>query len=161
MGDVRATVRVYNPNNNIKAGDIETGYCYAQTSASYTESMSTVMDGDWEARTVGLGAGEYHACQISQKNLETFRAVWQYSHFNVLINKHEYQRNSAVCTGKCQPERFCATTQANWAMKFGVKISVPVASYCQFAAGTVFSATQPSCKQSFGWVLGGWDGDCN
>lgn len=159
--DVRVTVRIHDPTNYRVAGDLEEGFCYVETSVDFVQPVDNYIDGEWEVEVIGVvGSGERHACAQQSKAITTFTAIFQYSHFNSLIQKHEYVHNISLCNGTCQPDRWCSTISGNYAFTKGAQVSAFGFTYCK--NGPMFVVPNPpACKQTFGFPLGGFESDCN
>jgi hypothetical protein len=59
-----------------------------------------------------------------------YRAVYAKSHFDSMIGKWVYLRESAYCAHKCQGVRYCLTDQYNYIYIPGWKVNVVFAELC-------------------------------
>lgn len=161
-GPTTIDVYLFGPGNNLLASTGYTDWCYASAEASATIAWDQWSDGDYEARATASGGGVFHGCASNVKYFGRFQAVFEYSHYNSFIGKHEYVRNTSTCVGKCQHDKWCSTQQANYLYIKGWQINSPISTFCiPLPPYPQASATQPACIQQFGgWIFWG-DNECS
>ena len=160
LGTVYLDIYLYGPGSTLLAADNSSGWCYASADAEDTQSIDSFNDGDYEARATASGAGGAGGCSSATSNIKSFQGVLKKSHYNALIGKWEYHKDSGICNGVCQPPKYCSTTEANWVAIVGARISTPAITYCKIVSIRLQSA-QPACNMPFGSYLGGFNDECS
>jgi len=136
--------------------DGNTSMDYASASGICTATVYTGFyftefspDGDFSSR----GRTPPSNCmETDVQKVRTWAAVFQYSHHNVLTDKHEWSKNSAVCNGVCQPARRCTATHqlgTNWLWVLGWSIGIGPGRICR-PRPEVQLVNQPQCIQEWG-----------
>lgn len=175
---VFGTVTEYDNSSGCNHGDY---YTYASLSYSggggtgwvgasglnSSANMGFVDDGDYSVTgystffcdcAQGYIAGSGGTSEVI--NITKYSAPLQYSHYNSLISKHEYHQNPAICTGACQPPKFCSVTQSNWVLVEGYRANTGYATYCA-PRNVSYRTIQPACVMHFSAYLGGFNDQCS
>jgi hypothetical protein len=154
---------ILDPAGSVVAGGTSQGNasCSDTAESQYAASYDSFGDGNYTSRGTASSAGGTHGCVDFTADISVTNSVFRYSHFNSLIGKHEYHRDSAVCAHSCQAPQVCADVQGDWASVPGARVSYAGLTLCYWSGTVIVQSSQPECKpNTLGAYGGGFNDHC-
>lgn len=148
---VEAVNILKDPVGNVVDQASQPGWCDA---TAYTDMIimwdtaEEYSEGEYESTVEGYVNYQFYGCARRGRMFGRYQARYEYSHFNALIDKHEYVRRPD-CVGRCQGPKYCSTSQYNWLHIKGWYISTPMGSVATCIPSPPYprgTNVKPGCK---------------